>query len=62
MDTDTGNPSQALKLAADSMKKSSEITEDENHDLHEEVQKLLKEHENKVTELQEKKSKEIMEV
>lgn len=47
---------------ADASKKSSEITEDENRKLHDEIQKLLKEYEDKVSETQKKKTTEIMEV
>ena len=51
-----------LNKHADALKSSSEITEDENHKLHEEIQKLLKQYEEKVGEVQERKSKEILEV
>ena len=46
---------------ADALKKSSDITEDDHRDLQEEVQKLLKEYEVKVTEVLDKKTKEILE-
>ncbi len=46
----------------DALTKKSKITEDANHDLHDEVQKLLKDMEAKVTELQDKKTTEILEV
>ena len=46
---------------ADALKKSGELTEDQNHDLHEEIQKLLKEFEGKLQEVQDKKSKEVLE-
>lgn len=46
---------------ADALKKSSDITEDDHHDLQEEVQKLLKTYEGKVSDVQEKKTKEILE-
>jgi len=51
-----------LNKHADALRKSSEITDDENHQLHDEIQKLLKQYEDKVGEVQEKKSAEIMEV
>ena len=38
------------------------LTEDEGRRLHDEIQKLLKEHEEKVTQVQERKTAEIMEV
>jgi ribosome recycling factor len=47
---------------ADTLHKSGGLTEDENKKLHEEIQKLLKEFEDKVTLLQDKKTAEIMEV
>jgi ribosome recycling factor len=47
---------------ADALKKSSVLTEDENHQLHDEIQALLKEYEGKVSEIQEKKSAEILAV
>jgi len=47
---------------ADAEKKSGDLTEDENHKLHEDIQKLLKEYEDKVTEAHDKKNAEIMEV
>ncbi|MCP3914159.1 MAG: ribosome recycling factor [bacterium] len=47
---------------ADGLKKSSELTEDENRKLHDDIQSLLKEYEGKVSELQDKKTTEIMEV
>jgi ribosome recycling factor len=47
---------------ADVLTKKGEITEDGNHDLHDDIQKLLKDHEGKVGEAQEKKVSEIMEV
>jgi ribosome recycling factor len=56
------NSRRDMNKTADSMKKSSEITEDENHQLHDEIQELLKEHEGKVQDVQEKKTAEIMEV
>ena len=47
---------------ADQLHKGSEITEDENKKLHDEIQKLLKEYEDKITALQEKKTAEVMEI
>jgi len=47
---------------ADAEQKKSELTEDENRKLHDEIQKLLKSYEDKVGERQEAKTKEIMEV
>ena len=47
---------------ADQIQKKGELTEDENHRLHDDVQKLLKDYEGRVAELQERKTKDIMEV
>lgn len=47
---------------ADAEKKEGVLTEDENHQLHEEIQKLLKSYEDKVSQTQSGKEKEIMEV
>lgn len=47
---------------ADQLHKDSGLTEDENKKLHEEIQKLLKEYEDKITGLQDKKTAEVMEV
>ncbi len=47
---------------ADAALKAGELTEDENHKLHEEIQELLKEYEKKVDTLLEKKTAEVMEV
>jgi ribosome recycling factor len=47
---------------ADQIHKSGELTEDENKKLHDEIQKLLKEYEDKVTALLDKKTAEVMEV
>lgn len=47
---------------ADALKKKGEITEDENRDLHDDIQKLLKEFEGTVSEVQDKKTTEILEV
>lgn len=47
---------------ADAEKKEGALTEDENRQLHDEIQKLLKTYEDKVTETKDGKEKEIMEV
>lgn len=47
---------------ADQLHKSSELTEDENKKLHDEIQKLLKEYEDKITSVQDKKTAEVMEL
>ena len=47
---------------AETLHKSGELTEDQNKKLHDEIQKLLKEFEDKVTQVQDKKTAEIMEV
>ena len=46
---------------ADALKKKSEITEDNHKDLQDDIQKLLKQYEAKVTEVLDKKTKEILE-
>ena len=46
---------------ADAHKKSGDVTEDAHKDLQDEIQKLLKTYEGKVAEVQEKKTKEILE-
>jgi len=46
---------------ADALKKTSELTEDQNHDLHDEIQTLLKSYEAKLQEVLERKTKEILE-
>ena len=51
-----------LNKQADAEKKSGEITEDENHKLHEDIQGVLKEYEKKLDDVQDKKVAEIMEV
>ncbi|MFN0244120.1 MAG: ribosome recycling factor [Planctomycetota bacterium] len=51
-----------MNKAADALLKSSGLTEDENVRLHDEIQKLLKEYEEKLNVVQEKKTAEIMEV
>lgn len=47
---------------ADQLLKDGDLTEDESKKLHDEIQKLLKEFEDKVSQVQEKKTAEIMEV
>jgi len=47
---------------ADSAKKDGELTEDENHQLHDDIQKMLKTYEDKVTRTKDSKEKEILEV
>jgi ribosome recycling factor len=47
---------------ADGLSKSGELTEDQTKKLHDEIQKLLKEYEDKVTQVLDKKTAEIMEV
>lgn len=47
---------------SDALTKKSELTEDDNRSLHDEIQELLKEMEKKVSEIQEKKTTEILEV
>lgn len=47
---------------ADQMLKDGDLTEDESKKLHDEIQKLLKEFEDKVSQVHDKKTAEIMEV
>jgi len=47
---------------SDALEKSGALTQDQNHALHEEIQKLLKDYEGKVTHLQDQKTTEILEV
>jgi ribosome recycling factor len=47
---------------ADAAKKDGELSEDDNHELHDNVQKSLKEYEAKIDEILSSKSKEILEV
>ncbi len=47
---------------ADALLKDSKITEDESKKLHEDIQKALKEYEDKITQHQDKKTAEVMEV
>lgn len=56
------NTRRDLNKMADQAKKASELTEDENRDLHEEIQKLLKTFEEKVDTVLEKKTKEVTEL
>ncbi len=56
------NTRRDLNKAADQAKKDGELTEDDNHRLHEEIQTLLKEYEGKINEIQDKKTEEIMSV
>ncbi|MDP6538273.1 MAG: ribosome recycling factor [Planctomycetota bacterium] len=51
-----------LNKTADQARKDSELTEDENKKLHDEIQKLLKTYEEQVDGVQDKKVCEIMEV
>ncbi len=56
------NTRRDLNKSADAAKKDGELTEDDNHALHDEIQEILKEFEGKVGEVQEKKTAEVMEV
>ena len=56
------NARRDMNKHADSLLKSSELTEDQSKKLHDEIQKLLKEYEDKVTQVLDKKTAEIMEV
>lgn len=47
---------------ADALQKDGDVTEDESKKLHDDIQKLLKEFEEKVSQVQDKKTAEIMEV
>jgi ribosome recycling factor len=47
---------------ADGLQKDGGLTEDEGRKLHDEIQKVLKEYEDKIGQVQEKKTAEIMEV
>ena len=51
-----------MNKTADTSAKAGGLTEDENHKLHEEIQKLLKKYEQRVDEVQDKKTTEIMEI
>ncbi len=56
------NTRRDLNKHSDAMQKDGELTLDENHKLHEEVQDLLKKYEKKIDELLEKKVAEIQDV
>lgn len=56
------NSRRDLNKMADAAKKESELTEDENKKLHEEIQTLLKTSEGRVDNLLEKKTKEVLEL
>ena len=56
------NTRRDLNKHSDQMQKGSELTEDENHKLHDEIQNLLKEYEGKVDETLKHKVDEIEEV
>ena len=56
------NTRRDLNKSADAAKKGGDLTEDGNHDLHDEIQGILKEFEGKVSEVQEKKTAEVLEV
>ncbi len=56
------NGRREMNKHADAEKKSGELTEDENHKLHDRIQDILKEWEGKLGTVQEKKVAEIMEV
>lgn len=56
------NGRREMNKLADGMKKSGDLTEDDNRKVHDKIQELLKEYEKKVDTVQEKKIAEIMEV
>lgn len=56
------NTRRDMNKHADQIAKSGQLTEDENKKLHDDIQKMLKEYEDKLNQLQEKKTAEIMEV
>ena len=56
------NARRDMNKHADQMLKSGELTEDQSKQLHDEIQKMLKDYEEKVTQLQDKKTAEVMEV
>ena len=56
------NTRRDLNKSADAAKKSGDVTEDGNHDLHDEIQEILKEFEGKVGEVQDRKTTEVLEV
>jgi ribosome recycling factor len=47
---------------SDAAKKDGDLTEDENHDLHDDIQKTLKDYEGKIDSILAAKSKELLEV
>jgi ribosome recycling factor len=51
-----------LNKQADALHKDGDVTQDENHKLHSEIQDLLKEYEKKIDEVQGRKTDEILEV
>lgn len=55
------NSRRELNKQADQMKKDSTITDDENHQLHDEIQESLKKYEGKVDEMMKAKTAEILE-
>ena len=55
------NTRRDLNKHSDQLKKDGDLTEDENHKLHDAIQKLLKEFEGKLQEVQDKKTAEILE-
>lgn len=56
------NTRRELNKQSDAMQKSGELTEDQNHKAHDEIQALLKEYEKKVDDALAKKTAEITEV
>jgi ribosome recycling factor len=56
------NARRDMNKVADALEKSGGVTEDQTKQLHDEIQKMLKEYEEKVTQLQDKKTAEVMEV
>ena len=56
------NTRRDLNKTADAERKSSDLTEDDNKKLHVEIQKLLKTYEQKIDEVQTRKTNEVMEV
>lgn len=56
------NTRRDLNKAADQSKKDGDLTDDDNHRLHEEIQNLLKEYEGKIGSIQDRKTEEIMSV
>ncbi|MEM7515393.1 MAG: ribosome recycling factor [Planctomycetota bacterium] len=56
------NSRRDMNKHADQLKKDGELTEDDNRALHDEIQKLLKDYEGKLDQVQEKKQSEILEL